>query len=213
LTSIGNKLQYLLETKEAIREAIIAKGIPVTVTDTFREYAEKILLITANLIDDADVKDIKIFESFFLNDNYRVFQAFKDAIILANFYFYDNEITNKVVPNDFIKIAITENTQILDLLYSRNAQFEVFFNDLLPFSETNSYFYNNVVNAIAKTLLIIHDTDEDSLQTDFNEHSRFKEFLSLREFNNAIKPPFNNKEDKATFGLQEKVEVEIIPKP
>ena len=41
------KLNYLLDTKEAIKEAIINKKVEVSDTDTFRSYAEKIGTIKA----------------------------------------------------------------------------------------------------------------------------------------------------------------------
>ena len=36
------KLNYLLDTKEAIKEAIVNKKVEVSDSDTFRSYAEKI---------------------------------------------------------------------------------------------------------------------------------------------------------------------------
>jgi hypothetical protein len=44
--SIADKLQAINEAKIAIREAIIAKGVDVLTSDTFRSYADKILDIT-----------------------------------------------------------------------------------------------------------------------------------------------------------------------
>nr|UVX78852.1 MAG: hypothetical protein [Bacteriophage sp.] len=40
--SLENKLTYLNDTKEAIKQAIIDKGVSVTEADTFRSYATKI---------------------------------------------------------------------------------------------------------------------------------------------------------------------------
>ena len=40
--TIADKLTYLSGTKEAIKQAIIGKGVDVTDTDTFRSYADKI---------------------------------------------------------------------------------------------------------------------------------------------------------------------------
>ena len=40
--TIADKLTYLSGTKDAIKQAIIAKGVEVTDTDTFRSYANKI---------------------------------------------------------------------------------------------------------------------------------------------------------------------------
>lgn len=42
MATVEEKLNYLNETKEAIKQAIIDKGGVVTDTDTFRSYAEKI---------------------------------------------------------------------------------------------------------------------------------------------------------------------------
>lgn len=44
--TISDKLNYLLQTKDAIMNAIIAKGVSILPTDTFRSYADKIAQIT-----------------------------------------------------------------------------------------------------------------------------------------------------------------------
>lgn len=44
--TIAEKLDYLEGTKSAIKNAIVAKGVEVLDTDTFRSYAEKIEGIT-----------------------------------------------------------------------------------------------------------------------------------------------------------------------
>lgn len=43
----SDKLNYLVETKDAIKEAIVEKGVSVSNTDTFRSYANKIKDITS----------------------------------------------------------------------------------------------------------------------------------------------------------------------
>lgn len=43
--SLADKLQYLLDTKNAIKNAIIAKGVTVEDADTFRSYADKVATI------------------------------------------------------------------------------------------------------------------------------------------------------------------------
>ena len=40
--TINEKLNYLLQTKENIKQAIKEKGVEITDSDTFRSYAEKI---------------------------------------------------------------------------------------------------------------------------------------------------------------------------
>ena len=47
MSTIGEKLAYLEETKKQIKESIIAKGVEVKDEDTFRSYAGKILNITS----------------------------------------------------------------------------------------------------------------------------------------------------------------------
>lgn len=42
MSSIRKKIEYLEATKKAIRDAIVAKGVAVADTDTFRSYADKI---------------------------------------------------------------------------------------------------------------------------------------------------------------------------
>lgn len=57
---IIENLEYLKETKEAIKEAIINKGVSVQDTDTFRSYAEKIDSIEPNNIEDLIVANPKV---------------------------------------------------------------------------------------------------------------------------------------------------------
>ena len=45
--TINEKLNYLLQTKENIKQAIKGKGVEITDTDSFRSYAEKIGTIKA----------------------------------------------------------------------------------------------------------------------------------------------------------------------
>ena len=45
--TLADKLQYLKDTKDAIMNAIIEKGVAITSSDTFRSYADKISSISA----------------------------------------------------------------------------------------------------------------------------------------------------------------------
>lgn len=58
--TIAEKLTYLEGTKSAIKDAIIAKGVEVTDTDTFRSYAEKIESIEAGGSCESQSKEINI---------------------------------------------------------------------------------------------------------------------------------------------------------
>ena len=52
MTTTAEKLQLLINTKSAIKSAIIAKGQPVADNDTFASYANKILSIVDNTGED-----------------------------------------------------------------------------------------------------------------------------------------------------------------
>lgn len=56
--TIADKLNYLIQTKNAIMNAIIAKGVEVTSSDTFRSYAEKISQIVSGGGSDKGIHDI-----------------------------------------------------------------------------------------------------------------------------------------------------------
>ena len=43
IEELEDKLDYLAETKELLRQKLNEKGVEVSVNDTFRSYAEKIL--------------------------------------------------------------------------------------------------------------------------------------------------------------------------
>lgn len=51
--SIADKLTYLQETKTAIKNAIIAKGVTVNDTDTFRSYADKVASIEGGTLKES----------------------------------------------------------------------------------------------------------------------------------------------------------------
>ena len=48
MATIDEKLEYLLETKNLIKQAIIDKGVDLSNTDVFRDYVEKINNITTS---------------------------------------------------------------------------------------------------------------------------------------------------------------------
>lgn len=50
------KLNYLLDTKKAIKQAIINKDVKVTDTDTFRSYADKINGINQGISTESSVQ-------------------------------------------------------------------------------------------------------------------------------------------------------------
>lgn len=72
--TIADKLNYILETKESIKQAIIDKGVEVIDTDTFRSYADKIKSIET-VIDGVKNQEITITTNgdFFPEEGYTGF--------------------------------------------------------------------------------------------------------------------------------------------
>lgn len=69
--NIPKQLEYLLQTKELIKQAIIAKGVEVNDEDTFRSYAEKIDVIFSPDMSktDAGEEDILMGKIAFVGDS------------------------------------------------------------------------------------------------------------------------------------------------
>ena len=58
--NIADKMNYLLETKKGIREAIAAKGVSISDGDTFRSYADKIASIETGSGGDIPTPDMPV---------------------------------------------------------------------------------------------------------------------------------------------------------
>jgi hypothetical protein len=83
--SLEDKLNYLLQTKEMIKNAIIAKGVQILESDTFRSYAQKILDISSG--GETGFKDsISIIENSIITADDSYFESITDdaRIELAN---------------------------------------------------------------------------------------------------------------------------------
>lgn len=59
-SSTVDRLEYLKDTKDAIKAAIISKGQPVSDSDTFRSYASKIRNINGGGGSDNGAYDAKL---------------------------------------------------------------------------------------------------------------------------------------------------------
>lgn len=49
MSTLTDKLNYLNAIKGELKDAIVAKGVPVSDTDTFRSYADKISSIDTRI--------------------------------------------------------------------------------------------------------------------------------------------------------------------
>ena len=88
-TITEKKLAYLQGTKDAIKNAIIAKGQAVSDTDTFRSYADKIAAISGGGQNDTILLEEQEL-SFTLNSNYGVYSAIApmstNALVIGETY-------------------------------------------------------------------------------------------------------------------------------
>ena len=62
MNTIASKLNYLLDTKTAIKNAIISKGVAINDNDTFRSYADKINSISQGTPGVTRAKDLNFYD-------------------------------------------------------------------------------------------------------------------------------------------------------
>lgn len=56
MSTLTDKLNYLNAIKGELKDAIVAKGVPVSDTDTFRSYADKISSIDTHESDLTEIE-------------------------------------------------------------------------------------------------------------------------------------------------------------
>lgn len=86
--TIQDKLAYLEETKGLIKEAIIAKGVEVTDTDTFRSYANKIEAIQSGGSIAGAPSGIKFGNSTFTTVPTEILPYIEQQTDLSNMFSY-----------------------------------------------------------------------------------------------------------------------------
>ena len=94
----SKKLEYLLATKTAIKNALVAKGLTVASTDTFRSYADKIAAIEGGGGSGPIVVASGTFDARTTNTEYTVkhnLGVVPDMIIVYNYS--QNPISSEVV--------------------------------------------------------------------------------------------------------------------
>ena len=137
MSSINDKLNYLDDTKSAIKSAIQDKGITINEDDTFRSYAEKIQLIeTSSLLEE----NREISKSITTNgvQNYNIlptepYEGMKAVNINIDVNVPDNIMDEPLV--------ITPNKEIID--GSQDPQYDVYEG---PFEDSSQQQYNGVSN-------------------------------------------------------------------
>lgn len=101
--TISDKLEYLEGTKSAIKDAIVAKGVAVEDTATFRSYAEKIGEISGGGGGKVNLNDYKLnlaFSKLYQSDYDKLSFSFDTEESTENFFqnTYLNEITVNLSP-------------------------------------------------------------------------------------------------------------------
>lgn len=100
--TISDKLTYLEGTKSAIKDAIVAKGVAVEDTATFRSYAEKIGEISGGggKVNLNDYKLNLAFSKLYQSDYDKLSFSFDTEESTKNFFQYTNlyEITVNLLP-------------------------------------------------------------------------------------------------------------------
>lgn len=100
--SIAEKLDYLSQTKEEIRQAIVDKGVEVSDTDTFRSYAGKINEITGGVTCEAEGVEIELSGDFLTASKIYTIKVTDDKILItanASIGIWVYQISTKTLKN------------------------------------------------------------------------------------------------------------------
>lgn len=154
--TIADKLQKLLSTKEAIKQAIISKGVSVSDTDTFSSYASKIQQIEAGGGTSGGSEEWEITDCSHL---------FRDAVRLdvfdeiashiknpTNFYyaFYQNSSNSNYKSIDMSKLGDTSGVTNCAYMFGNCAYIQeiINFGDFGSCTSAERMFYgcNNLSN-------------------------------------------------------------------
>ena len=119
--TIIDKLNYLQDTKDAIKSAIINKGVPISDADTFRSYADKINLISGEPLNYS-IDPFEYSNGLFINIDGKTRDPYKkrssmDIQNLAsseNIYFYRSQSTASDIASDHFIFRGTNGWYIRD---------------------------------------------------------------------------------------------------
>lgn len=152
--SIADKLTYLQETKTAIKNAIVSKGVEVSDTDSFRSYADKISSISSGSAGTPLVIDsLPAFIVGSPNNYYGIVSGFEDKnyvddkqydTLVGKSYYIKFRFTGNSIPN---QSCIIHGEKLLNLEVSRSGEMTAYnfktgsIITLLDSIEFNTWYY------------------------------------------------------------------------
>ena len=114
MSNILKDLDYLSETKEKIRQAIIQKGVPVSEEDTFRSYADKILQIYSQSSELTELQ-IEAINSMLVNLDYDLYLEYDESVLDLDFTI------------DKLNLVVNNNMTGLDFNINENGELEAIY--------------------------------------------------------------------------------------
>lgn len=164
--TISDKLNYLAQTKEAIMNAIIAKGVEVLSSDTFRSYADKIAQITGG---GSGGKATNV-----ITENVGVRPTVRDAMKTRTTISVTTLIVDNLTPN--IVGSPLNNSGILSNFTDYDYVKVDSYNNILPlgqyvyvkFKHNGSSWYNSVESIVGYEKVYTLETSSDNTLTTYN---------------------------------------------
>ena len=194
----ADKLSYLSQTKTAIKDAIVEKGVAVSSSDTFRSYADKIRAISGggagggsklfvtNETGKEFVRGDKVLVNFSGTEGTEYSSALnlgaywnKPFIMTDNSIIYSHsedrkKIVTKWTPNGFISSTYTNFTMHVDNRYPYVFQDNVLKQTAINSAKCNFQDYNNMTFVTSR-----HWSLKDDLKLDLETGILYNEDESL----------------------------------
>lgn len=161
--TLADKLQYLKDTKDAIMNAIIEKGVAITSLDTFRSYADKIKSITSGgeptVYDTVSSVDKNPYD-------YISKDSFSDNLTSVTMVTVDNLTSNIVgspTNHDGILSNFTQNDYVLVSSYVGTVPLGHYI--YVKFKHNTTSWYNSVEHIFSREGIFGIETDYNTLTT------------------------------------------------
>lgn len=185
--TLADKLQYLLDTKNAIKSAIIAKGVTVEDTDTFRSYADKVASISPSWNADFYYSGSKALENLNISGSITLNKSSDSntkCLILPQTYNLVNDTSFELLLHFKLNNTISRNRYIFSM---GSEQYKTI---MFGMSGNTNKFLLSIGNGVAW----IYDTDPFT-NFNFNDYPECYIKMSIQGSNFTIS--ILNLEDKS----------------